>query len=103
MTRNSHSIAPVPCRSDKDFVRDYKDIAPDYAYDGSIFSTEDERVARVKWIIDNKLTQAEKIIILEYTDYQSYRKLGRKLGLSHTCVFNEVRRIKEKIKKEFYK
>lgn len=90
-------------KTEKEIVREFKDLAPDYAYDPSIFSREDARVAKLKWIIENKLTQAERIIILEYTDYQSYRKLGRKLGLSHTCVFNEVRRIKEKIKGEFDK
>ena len=81
----------------------YKVIREDYRFDGSIFSVEPEKVARLKWIIDNRLTEVERIIILLYTDCQSYRKLAKKLTLSHQTIAREVRRIKKKILDEYHK
>ena len=84
-------------------ARDYKTIREDYRFDGSIFSEEPERVARLKWIIDNRLTEVERIIILLYIDCHSCRKLGKKLTLSHNTVAKEVRRIRAKILEEYTK
>lgn len=86
---------------DKEIARDYKSIREDYRWDGSIFSQEPDRIARVKWIIDNRLTDTERIFILLYVDCQSYRKLGRRMGLSHQTCAKEVRRIKAKILEEY--
>lgn len=86
---------------DNDLARSYKSIREDYRFDQSIFSTEPERLARVKWIIDNRLTEVERILILLYVDCQSYRKLGKRLGLSHQTCAKEVRRIKAKILEEY--
>lgn len=82
-------------------VRDYKEIREDYAYDPDIFNPEDERVAAVKWIIANRLTQVERTIILLYTDCQSYRKLGKRLGLSHSTCRTIVQGIRKKILDEY--
>lgn len=86
---------------DKELARDYKTIREDYRFDPSIFSQEPERVARLKWIIDNRLTDVERILILLYIDCQSYRKLAKKLTLSHQTCAKEVRRIKDKILHEY--
>lgn len=88
---------------DKEIARDYKSIREDYRWDGSIFSQEPDRTARIKWIIDNRLTEVERILILLYVDCQSYRKLGQRLGLSHQTCAKEVRRIREKILDEYSK
>lgn len=88
---------------DKEIARDYKSIREDYRWDGSIFSQEPEKIARVKWIIDNRLTEVERILILLYVDCQSYRKLGKRLGLSHQTCAKEVRRIRTKILDEYAK
>lgn len=88
---------------DKEIARDYKSIREDYRWDGSIFSQEPEKIARVKWIIDNRLTEVERILILLYVDCQSYRKLGKRLGLSHQTCAKEVRRIRTKILDEYSK
>ena len=82
-------------------VRDYKSIREDYRYDASPFSEEPERTARVKFIIDTKLSQVDRTLILLYADCQSLRKLGKRLGLSHTCVAKEIRRIRESIINEY--
>ena len=62
---------------------------------------EDERLTKVKKIIDNKLSLADKTIILLYVDCQSYRKLGKRLGVSHMTIRREVQRIKNIILKEY--
>ena len=88
---------------DTEVARDYKTIREDYRYDGSIFSQEPDKIARLKWIIDNRLTEVERILILLYTDCQSYRKLAKKLTLSHQTCAKEVRRIKAKMIEEYQK
>ena len=88
---------------DNEEARTYKSIREDYRYRGDIFTQDPDRVARVKWIIDNRLTDTERIFILLYVDCQSYRKLGRRMGLSHQTCAKEVRRIKAKILEEYNK
>lgn len=39
----------------------------------------------------------DRTLILLYADCLSLRKLGKRLGLSHTCVAKEIRRIRETI------
>lgn len=76
-------------------------IKQDYAWNSDIMCDEDERVNRVKEIIDTKLSLADKTIILLYVECQSYRKLGARLGVSHMSVRREVLRIKKYILKEY--
>ena len=83
--------------------RDFKDIEAEYAHDPSIFTEDEGRVNAVKWIIDNRLTETERIIILLYTDCHSYRKLAKKMGMSHFPIAKEVRRIRAKILEEYEK
>lgn len=82
-------------------VKDFRDIKEDYVYDADIMSKEDERVARVKEIINTKLSLVDKTIILLYVDCQSYRKLGKRMGLSHMTIRREVQRIKTIILTEY--
>lgn len=81
-------------------VEEYKAIRRDYAYNPSVMSEEDARTAALKRIID-RLPLADKTIYLLYVDCQSYRKLGRKLGLSHMTVRKECIRIKKRILEEY--
>ena len=82
---------------------EYKRIAPDYAWDGSIFCEDEARLSAIKYIINNKLDQVERTIILLYVDCLSYRKLGKRLGFSHMTMQKEVRKIKAKILDEYEK
>ncbi len=84
-------------------VVEYKRIAPDYAWDGSIFCEDEARLSAIKYIINNKLDQVERTIILLYVDCLSYRKLGKRLGFSHMTMMKECKRIKEKILAEYDK
>ena len=87
--------------AEKDAARDYKEIRQDYAFDPDIMNDEPERVARVKYIVNNRLNQVDRTLIILYADCQSYRKLGKRLGLSHTTVMLEIRRIKAEIRRIF--
>lgn len=87
----------------KEVVAEFRKIKQDYTYDPDIMCEDDTRVSRVKEIIDTKLSLADKTIILLYTDCQSYRKLGTRLGISHTTIRKEVQRIKDIILKEYDK
>ena len=83
--------------------RDFKDIEADYRFDPSIFTEDGERVAALKYIINNKLSRVDKTLILIYADCMSYRKMGQRLGFSHTTMRNEVKRIKGLILEEYNK
>lgn len=83
--------------NEKEVVRDYKSIREDYKFNPDIFNDEPEKVARVKYIINNRLNQVDRTLIILYADCQSYRKLGKRLGLSHTTIRGEIMRIKAEI------
>lgn len=87
--------------AEKDAARDYKEIRQDYAFDPDIMNDEPERVARVKYIVNNRLNQVDRTLIILYADCQSYRKLGKRLGLSHTTVAVEINRIKAEIRRMY--
>lgn len=85
----------------KEIIRDYREIKEDYKFSKDIMCNEDERVHRIKEIINTKLSLVDKTLILLYTDCQSYRKLGKRLGLSHMTCRKEIIRIKNIILNEY--
>ena len=82
-------------------IAEFRKIKQEYTYNPDIMNEEDERLTRVKKIIDQKLSLADKTIILLYVDCQSYRKLGARLGVSHMTLRREVQRIKKIILEEY--
>ena len=88
-------------KTEREVVSEFRKIRQDYTYNPDIMNEEDERLTRVKKIIDTKLSLADKTIILLYVDCQSYRKLGARLGVSHMTLRREVQRIKNIILKEY--
>ena len=86
-----------------ELIAEFRKIKQEYSYNPDIMNEEDERLTRVKKIIDQKLSLADKTIILLYVDCQSYRKLGKRLGVSHMTLRREVQRIKNIILKEYGK
>lgn len=86
-----------------ELVRDYKTISKDYAFNSDIFSEDEERVAKLKYIIDHKLNQVDRTIILLYADCGSLRKLGKRMGMSHMTIQKEIKRIKQHILEEYAK
>lgn len=80
-----------------DEIRTYKEIRDEYAFSTDIMDTDDERTRRLKYIIDTKLAPADKIIILLYADCGSYRKLAKRLNVSHMTVQKVIKRIQKEI------
>ena len=87
--------------TENEVVKEFRQIKREYAYDPGIFNQDDARVKRLKEIIDTKLSQVDKTIILLYCDCLSYRKLGKKMHLSHMTIRREVIRIKKIILEEY--
>ena len=87
--------------TESEVVKEYRAIRQEYAYDPSIFNPDDERVRRLKEIINTRLSQVDRTLILLYCDCQSYRKLGAKMHLSHMTLRKEIIRIKQIILKEY--
>ena len=92
-----------PSGNAEEAYREFKDIEADYVFDPSIFTKDEGRVAAVKWIIDNKLNRVDKTLILLYADCLSFRKLGKRMGFSHTAIRDEIVRIKKIILDEYNK
>lgn len=82
-------------------VAEFRKVKEEYSYNPDIMNDEDARTLRIKEIIDTKLSLADKTIILLYVDCQSYRKLGARLGVSHTTIRKDVQRIKRIILEEY--
>lgn len=90
-------------KTEREVVKDYRKIKEDYDWHPDIFTKDDERVEKVKEIINTKLSVIDKTIIILYADCQSYRKLGKRLGVSHMTIRREVQRIKKIILTEYQK
>ena len=88
-------------KTEREVVSEFRKIRQDYTYNPDIMNEEDERLTRVKKIIDQKLSLADKTIILLYVDCQSLRKLAARLGVSHMTLRREVMRIKKIILEEY--
>jgi DNA-directed RNA polymerase specialized sigma24 family protein len=84
-------------------IKAYRLARADYAYDGDPFNEDPDRVRLVKQIISEKLPQVDRTLIVLYADCQSYRKLGKALGLSHMTVRKEILRIRAEILAEYEK
>lgn len=87
----------------KELATHFRDVAKDYRYDPSIFCNEPEKVRLVKKIIDERLEDWERVVIILYADCGSLRKLAERFGMSHTTLAGFVREIKAKILDEYNK
>ena len=87
---------------ENEVVKEFRQIKEEYAYNPDIMCQDDPRVSKVKEIIDTKLSQVDKTIILLYCDCQSLRQLGRKMNMSHMTIRREVIRIRKIILDEYY-
>lgn len=83
----------------KNIVKEYRDIKEDYAFFPD--AKEPDKVNKLKEIVNTRLSQADKTIIILYCEYQSYRKLGLKLGVSHMTMRREIQRIRKIILDEY--
>lgn len=88
-------------RTENELVKEFRMIKQEYAYDDSVMNEEDPRVTRLKKIIDTKLSQEDKVILLLYIDCLSYRELGEKMKLSTMTCWKMVHRIIGIVKEEY--
>lgn len=73
-----------------------KTASPDYLPDLSIFSTDCERVARLKRAL-TRLSQADRTIVILYAETASLREVAKMLNVSHTTIRTELQRIRSEL------
>ena len=73
-----------------------KDILKEYEYEENIFTLDDPRVVAIKWAL-SKIPDADRILYCLWLDLESSRKVGRILGVSHSTILKELKRIKNEI------
>ena len=88
---------PIPGQSTNDDILLY--YPEDYSFENDIFNEDSEQIRKIKWIIDNKLTDSEKTIFLMYTDRNASASATAKvLNCTPATVRNYINRIRQKIK-----
>ena len=72
------------------------DLLTEYELDYSMFTNMDDRLLSIypKWL---ELNKADKTIIILYAEYQSYREVGKILGISHTTIARFIKQIRLKL------
>lgn len=73
-----------------------------YGDNGDIWSDEQQITRALRYIVFNKLNDVDRIIFLLYVDLASLRQVGKALGLSHSVIYKEIKRIKEVINGYMY-
>lgn len=74
-----------------------EEIIKEYAPSTDIFQTDTEITRKIKVIIQERLTEPERRIILMYADTASCEKVGKALGVSTTTAWLYIKKIKNKI------
>ena len=74
-----------------------KEVIDEYKPDYDIMSEDNEEMRILKESIMN-LPTANRIIFLLYSELASYRKVAKKLGVSHTIIYKQIKKIREDIR-----
>lgn len=74
-----------------------KEVIDEYKPDDNIMSNDDEEMRILKESVMN-LPTANRIIFLLYSELASYRKVAKKLGVSHTIIYKQIKKIREDIR-----
>lgn len=77
-------------------MNNIKELMDDYKPDYSIWSEDDELMTKLKTAVQ-RLPDADRIIFILYCESGSLREVGKKLGVSHTTVYKEIKKIKKRI------
>lgn len=81
-------------------VQEFRLIKEEYAHNPDVFCKDDERVRKLKYIIDH-LDIVDRTIILLYAEYQSLREVAKLMGVSHATIRTEINRIKQIVINEY--
>lgn len=65
----------------------------DYEPDETIWREYDDTVLYFKKAMES-LEESDRIIFVLYCEYGSLRKVGKRLGCSHSIIYKNIRRIK---------
>lgn len=74
-----------------------KEMVDEYKPSDDIFSDDSDDIGVLKESVMN-LPAANRIIFLLYSEMASYRKVAKKLGVSHTIIYKQIKKIREDIK-----
>lgn len=74
------------------------DIEKEYKPQYTLFSNNTDELLRLKEIVFNDLTQAERNALLFYAEAKSQRKLAEKLNVSPALANRYLKKIRNKIK-----
>lgn len=74
------------------------DLIEDYELDGSMFTSLPDKLLDILPAYNN-LKQSDKIILILYAEYHSYRKVGKILGVSHSLIGLYIKRIIKELRK----
>lgn len=73
------------------------DLEETYKFDKSIFNEDDELIRKIKYTIENKLSETERRIILVYTHIGNIRDTASVFKVSPTTIWNQINNIRKKI------
>lgn len=73
-----------------------EELLLDYDLDFGMFTDLDDRLLEIEDKL-YALKAPERIILILYAEYKSYRKVGKILGFSHSTVMKHLKEIKEKL------
>ena len=71
-------------------------IENEYKPDETIFNHDDDDMTLLKKTLMS-LKESDRIIMFLYAETQSLREVGKMLGVSHTIIYKEIKRIKKEM------
>lgn len=74
-------------------IQNLNRVMEDYEPDETIWREYDDNILNIKQAMDS-LSDADRIIFALYCEYGSLRKVGKQLGVSHSIIYKNIRRIK---------
>lgn len=74
------------------------DILDEYKPDYTIFNEDEDKIHNLKKIIFEKLSEADRRIILEYAELASTRDCAKLFKVSPTTIYLKIKEIQNKIK-----
>lgn len=74
-------------------IQNLNRVMEDYEPDETIWREYDDDILNIKQAMDS-LSDADRIIFALYCEYGSLRKVGKQLGVSHSIIYKNIRRIK---------
>ena len=71
-------------------------VLNEYKPDESVWREYNDDMLLLKQAM-NSLSDADRVIFVLYCEYGSLRKVGKKLGVSHSIIYKNITRIKREI------